>query len=43
MMNKKLNYLILLSVLYLNQLGKGLFCFCFLAKDFLILKDLWDP
>ena len=36
-------YLILLSVLYLNQLGKGLFCLWALANRFLMIRVLWAP
>ena len=36
-------YLMVLSVLYLNQLGRGRFCLCFLASLFFINNDLLAP
>jgi len=36
-------YLMVLLVLYLTQLGKGLFCLFFLASFFLMIKDLNEP
>lgn len=35
------NYLIVFPVRILTHCGIGLFCFCFLARRILVLKDLW--